>query len=59
MQSTCGKFDWTLPMEQHLQLRSMWENTMGKVVGPLVGMSSDGDARRRKFQQGELERKPK
>ena len=45
---TCNKFDHETVFEQWEHLGELYEENLEEVIGPLIGHSSDGDARRRK-----------
>lgn len=49
IQLTCNRFDSKDVQNQWEKVRVLWSKHLSAVLGPLIGHSSDGDARRRKL----------
>ena len=49
IQLTCNRFDSKDMQNQWEKVRVLWGKHLSAVLGPLIGHSSDGDARRRKL----------
>lgn len=47
IQLTCNKFDSKAVRAQWEEIHVLWDKNLREVLGPLIGHSSDGDARRR------------